>query len=194
MITKYVCLVLVVMLSVCFGCHPELPPTMYSANYGSVSVSPNLFPHQGGGQLKLYRFGESNQRRLIWPALVIRDNAVLDDLILFNGLNRDRGAEPSGILSFFGYAGKGKVVELSRPLGRKVALLAAGATNFSFGINSSSNPLVTLRASQYPTAYRVQPIHMIVNATKDEILQYISDAQTNGVQKKYQGVSYVIAN
>ncbi len=194
MTTKYVCLILIALLSVCLGCYPELPPTMYSTNYGSVSVSPNVFPHKGGQQLTLYRFEESHQRRLIWPALVIRENAVLDDLILFNGVNGDRGTESSGILPFFGYAGKGQVVELSRPLGRKVALLAAGVTNFSFSINSSSNTLVTLRASQCPPPYRVQPIHIIVNATKDEILQYISDAQTNGVQNKYKSVSYIIAN
>jgi len=147
--------------------------------------------HQGGN-LRLYQYAAGSQPRLVWPYMNVRDPTVLGDLIVFNGGESDERVW-SYYPAFFGYSGTGKMVELSQPLARRIALHSSGATNYAFEVTASVNEVVNLRASQSPPIDRLRPITLTSVTTKEEILQIIAAAQTNGLAKEYEGISYLIA-
>ena len=164
---------------------------MFGANYGTVLVNDNSLLHQGGN-LRLYQYPRTGRRRLVWPYMNVRDPTVVGTLIIFNGgMSEERRSR--FYPGLFGYSGSGDVVELSQPLGRQIEAQSSGATNYAFQVTGVSNDVISLRANQIPPIDRMKPISLSLLTSKEEILQMIAMAHSNGWRREYERVSYLIA-
>src|SRR5262249_19871496 len=119
-------------LATFLGCGQESSRVMISSRYGTVLVGENSVLHQNG-TLRLYSYTDDGGRQLIWPSVIIRKQAVVDELILFNG---QATGKRSSIYypAFFGYMGTGSVVELSGALVRLRTQRSTDGTDYSFSI------------------------------------------------------------
>ena len=162
---------------------------MINSKYGTVLVGENSVLHEGGN-LRLYEYFNNGERRLIWPYLVIRKEATFGDTILFNGFAAN---DSSAYAPFFGFGGTGAVVELSRPLARRISPQSLGATNYAFGVVGITNGIVSLEASQRPPIDRTKPITVVLDIASDEIQKMITSAQIHGEPAKFDSTRYLIA-
>ncbi len=189
-------------LGVCLGLagcgrgQEDVAPPLFvgGTNYAVVSTKAMEGGVARAGTLSLYYFpeGPKGSQTLVWPYLTVEDEAVIDRLVVFNG-----GLSEDSVWKFYpallAYAGKGSVVEISRPACRQIKGWLPAWTNFSFSVLGISNGMVRLDASQRLPLETDRPKRLVVELSQTEILQAVLAAQTNAAPKSFGGVSYEVA-
>jgi hypothetical protein len=174
------------------GCENQSPPIVLGGPYISVLVGGNSVMHERG-TLRLYQVGPNNRRKLVWPALVIRNKAIFGDLIVFSGFLPDDGSRARGNYpALFAYAGTGSVMEVSESLAARNSALFEGITNISFTVVSSTNNIINFNANERPPFRSRVPMRKELSVSTEEMESIIAQAQKTGLHRTWQTAEFII--
>lgn len=185
---------LVLVLAGCSGQSDVAPPVFLGTNYAAVVTNTPTEGMPQAGTLALYFYpdGPKGAKSLVWPYLTTLDGVAFNKLVVFNGGLSD-GVLWKYFPALLAYAGNGKVVEISQLACRKIPDWKPDWTNYTFTVLSSSNQFVRLDASESRVQDDSRPKRLEVDLDKSEILKTLLGAATNGQERDYNGMKYLVA-
>lgn len=179
------------------GCSNEsdvTPPVFIGTNYAAVytNTSNESLPKSGTLTLAYFPDGANGSSSLVWPYLTSQEAVVFDHTIVFNGgLTEDVSWRYYPAL--LGYAGKGKVVDLTLPVCQEIPGWLPDWNNYFFTVLGASNHFIRLDATQQSPVYTNRPRRLEVDIDQAKVLKLINAATTNGDAHEFKGVKYLTA-
>lgn len=180
-------------LTGCSGTDAPTPIFTTSTNYAAVPLESEAgVPHAAALSLYHYPEGPKGPSSLVWPHLTSDQEAVFEQLVIFNGgLSDDITWRYYPAL--LAYAGSGEVVDITQPACRHIPGWHPNWTNYAFSVLAVSNRFVRLDVNQCLPVDTNRPTRLEVDLEKADILKMVQTAQTNGEAKEYGGVKYLVA-